>query len=180
MARLRLVALPLIALLLSCAAPDGQAERAAASAPEPYPTDAAKPWDARGVHLWIAGCNVGEDLWKFRHHSTTVWCDPLGRELVGSEGRFDWPVYLEAGQIDSLVLTGDGLGEVSWRFWWSDDELFDTDRSLVGQEAVGEGVRLLLSANPAWRSTDGPLYRLRLSWKSEPPAEARLLTARGE
>ena len=138
------------------------------------------PWDPRGVHYWVAGCNVGEDLWKFREHSTTVWCDPRGRELVGEEGRFDWPVYLAPREINALVLEGEGLDSVEWTFWWGLDESFDPSRS-IGAASVGpERVRIELDGAPTWHSVREHLLRLRLTWRGSPAAGSRLLAVHAE
>ena len=176
----RLLMLSLVAVGCVCCSPSpGVIRQAEDIRVQPHPTEAA-PWDPRGVRFWIAGCNVGEDLWKYREHSTTVWCDPRGRELVGTEGRFDWPVYMASHEIGELIVAGEGLGTVEWRFWWGLDEVFVEERSLGATSSAGHEVRFDLAASPAWARETEHLLRLRLTWSGTPSSTSRVLTARGE
>ena len=145
----------------------------------PNPSGPA-PWDARGVHYWIAGCNVGEDLWKYRHDSTTVWCDERGRSFEGSQGQFDWPVYVAASEIDELILEGERLDSVELRFWWGQDESFELDRSVASAASSPNEVRFALAAVPAWVGEKERLLRLRLTWSGGPAPLSRLKFVRGE
>ena len=147
--------------------------------PQPHPT-ANAPWDPRGVRFWIAGCNVSEDLWKYREESTTVWCDPRGRLLEDTAGRFDWPIYARSSEIRALIVEGQSLDSVEWRFWWGLDEAFVPERSIQATTVESGEVRFDLAGAEAWVAEPEHLLRLRLTWNGTPAAGAHVLTVFGE
>ena len=55
------------------------------------------------MRYWVAGCSVGEDLWKYRKGSSTVTCDARGRWLESAHGALVWPDYLDAADVDMIV-----------------------------------------------------------------------------
>ena len=76
------------------------------------------------MRYWVAGCSVGEDLWKYRKGSSTVTCDARGRSLESANGALVWPDYLDAGDIDMIVVEGDALESLRFELAWSVDDDF--------------------------------------------------------
>ncbi len=130
------------------------------------------------MRYWVAGCSVGEDLWKYRKGSSTVTCDPRGRWLESANGALVWPDYLHAGDVDVIVVEGDALESLQFELAWSADDDFTPSRS-VEQDAGSPDsreVRFTLRGAPEWR---GLIRRFRLTWRDEPSRDSRIVAAWG-
>jgi hypothetical protein len=169
----------LLVALLSCSACAPAPTRSDAAGPPPEPPSAPTAGDARDVTVryWVAGCSVGEDLWRYRKGSSTVTCDARGRALGATAGELVWPDYLDARDLDTVIVEGDGLERLRFELWWSIDDTFSRDRSVA---AVADGIsserRFELREAPAW---SGLVRRFRLTWSGEPSSSSRVVAAWG-
>ena len=130
--------------------------------------------DSVTVRYWVAGCSVAEDLWKYRK-SSTIFCDERGRTLASAHGVMAWPDYLMATEIDSIVISGEGLAPLDFALEWSIDDSFAPERSVKQLETSSDReVRFVLAGLPEWR---GLIRRFRLTWIGQPPTPSRIVAA---
>ena len=82
------------------------------------------------MRYWVAGCSAPDDLWKYRKGSSTVTCDARGRWLESAHGALVWPDYLDAGDVDMIIVEGDALESLRFELAWSVDDDFTPARSV--------------------------------------------------
>jgi hypothetical protein len=141
-------------------------------------TESAGAAESLVVRTWVTACSSGDDMWPFRH-STTIVCEEEGEYLEGAEGSFDWPVNHPASEIDTLVVEGEALDSVRFRFWWAAvDEDLDPARFAdpVAERSSSEEVVFDL-ARPDWH---GDMRQLRLTWVGTPTPSTRVTGARAQ
>jgi hypothetical protein len=124
----------------------------------------------------VAGCSAPEDLWKYRR-SSTVFCDARGRTLASAAGVLRWPDYLDAGDLDAIVVEGEELAGLDFSLAWSIDDAF-APSSVVPQarSSSATAVRFELAGAPDWRGT---IRRFRLTWKGQPSHGSHVVAAWG-
>ncbi len=147
--------------LLACSRAPAPIEGAPSGTEEKGPASAEATVPPTIVHRWIAGCHTGDDLWRWRD-STTIQCDDGGTPLVGSQGDFEWPVDLEAAQIEEAILIGKELNSLTFELSWAaPDRPFAADHTTRGVRSDSETIHFELEGRPEW---EGRLRRFRLSW----------------
>jgi hypothetical protein len=185
---MRMAALRALALLLSWAACSPANEVAATAPPEsaaavPAPADpsaaAADSQQWITMRYWVAGCSAPDDLWKYRKGSSTVTCDPRGRSLESAHGALVWPDYLDAGDVDVIIVEGAALESLRFELAWSMDDDFKAERSIEQDEGAANPreVRFTLRGAPEWK---GLVRRFRLTWRGEPSHASRIVAAWGK
>ena len=130
--------------------------------------DKAVEWYSPTIRSWVTGCGTGEDLWRFRL-STTVQCDERGTQLVGEGDALEWPVDLDAGVIDGLIVFGERLDEIDFRLSWTGEESFSDDRSETAYATSlpdSDNAFFDLRSEAEWQGT---IRRLRLEWSGASP-----------
>jgi hypothetical protein len=131
------------------------------------------------TRVWVAGCSAPDDLWKYRKGSSTVTCDPRGRTLASTTGKLVWPDYLNASDVDTIILEGDGLETLRFELAWSQDDTFAPQNSVrqAIDPADSSAIRFTLKGVPGWQ---GLVRRFRLTWRGEPSHTSRIVAAWGK
>lgn len=139
---------------------------------------AADPGKWTTTRYWVAGCSAPDDLWRYRKGSSTVTCDARGRWLESAHGVLVWPDYLDAADVDTIIVEGDALESLRFELSWSADDDFAPSRSVTpdGDAANSREVRFTLRGAPEWR---GLIRRFRLTWRGQPSRSSRIVAAWG-
>jgi hypothetical protein len=98
--------------------------------------------------------------------------------LEGPQGALVWPDYLEADDVDTLTVEGEGLEGLRFELWWSRDGSFSPERSIApaGEPADPRAVRFDMASAPQW---SGSIRRFRLTWSGATSRSSRVLRAWG-
>jgi hypothetical protein len=174
--RLYILAFAIVSGGMACSQPAAEAPTADRASRDAAPGSS----DAITVRYWITGCSVSDDFWRLRK-SSTVTCDARGRSLSGTQGTLVWADYLEAEEIDTLVVEGESLETIRFELWWAADDSFTPTRSAAPVQSASatsssRQVRFDLARAPEWQ---GRIRRFRLTWEGTPSPTTRVLSAWG-
>ena len=102
-----------------------------------------------------------------------------GRSLESANGALVWPDYLDAGDVDMIVLEGDALDSLRFELAWSVNDDFTPARSIEQDDGAANPreVRFTLRGAPEW---SGLVRRFRLTWRGEPSHASRIVAAWGK
>jgi hypothetical protein len=166
---------------VACAPAGGLEARNPPQAAADAPPSLARAEDSPGwitTRVWVGGCSAPDDLWKYRKGSSTVTCDPRGRTLASTSGKLVWNDYLQATDVDTVILEGEGLESLRFELAWSTDDTFNAENSVDQTLLPGwSEVRFDLKGVGGWQ---GLVRRFRLTWSGEPSPSSRIVAAWGK
>jgi hypothetical protein len=90
-----------------------------------------------------------------------------------------WPDYLNATDVVTVLLEGEGLESLRFQLAWSTDDTFTTVNSVEQANDLSDSpeVRFELRGAPGWQ---GLVRRFRLTWTGEPSPTSRIVAAWGK